>query len=223
MTFPCAMYSPTHGGLVFLAIGLVQRVIRHALLLQNFCHSRDKLGRPHFFARETPMNSDILKFSPRADCRAHRSRKMPCDTNQLRGLRNLPSSARDLRRRSPQIWPHLPALLGVAIGGLRNLNGPSRRCHVLFGLESPPEEQRNTMHKSFLVVALLSLSVSSGAMAQQQQHGGTPEEQKACAHDVQKYCRSVMDQGDLTVLACLQQNRPKLTKACDQVLVSHGQ
>jgi hypothetical protein len=79
------------------------------------------------------------------------------------------------------------------------------------------------MHKSFLVAALLSLSVSGGAMAQQQQHGGTPEEQKACAHDVQKFCRAVMDQGDLTILGCLQQNRSKLTQACNQVLVNHGQ
>jgi hypothetical protein len=79
------------------------------------------------------------------------------------------------------------------------------------------------MRKSFVLAALLSLSVSAGAMAQQQQHGGTPEEQKACAHDVQKFCRAVMNESDLTILNCLQQNRPKLTKACDQVLVSHGQ
>jgi hypothetical protein len=79
------------------------------------------------------------------------------------------------------------------------------------------------MRKTFFVAALLSLSVAAGAMAQQQQHGGTPEEQKACAHDVQKYCRAVMDDADLIVLSCLQQNRAKLTKACDQVLVSHGQ
>jgi hypothetical protein len=78
------------------------------------------------------------------------------------------------------------------------------------------------MRKSFLVAALLSLSVSGGAIAQQE-HSGTPEEQKACAHDVQKFCRPVMDQADLIVLNCLQQNRPKLTKACDQVLTSHGQ
>jgi hypothetical protein len=79
------------------------------------------------------------------------------------------------------------------------------------------------MRKSFFVAALLSLSVSAGAMAQQQSHGGTAEEQKACAHDVQKYCRAVMNEPDLTVLSCLQQNRAKLTKSCDQVLVSHGQ
>jgi hypothetical protein len=32
-----------------------------------------------------------------------------------------------------------------------------------------------------------------------------------------------MDQGDFTVLACLQQHRPKISAACDQVLKSHGQ
>jgi hypothetical protein len=79
------------------------------------------------------------------------------------------------------------------------------------------------MRKTFFVAALLSLSVTAGAMAQQQQHGGTPEEQKACAHDVQKYCRPVMNDSDLVVLNCLQQNRPKLTKACDKVLTDHGQ
>ena len=80
------------------------------------------------------------------------------------------------------------------------------------------------MRKFFLVAAaLLSLSVSGAALAQQQQRSGTPEEQKACAHDVQKYCRAVMNEPDLTVLSCLQQNRSKLTHACNQVLVSHGQ
>jgi hypothetical protein len=32
-----------------------------------------------------------------------------------------------------------------------------------------------------------------------------------------------MDDADLIVLSCLQQNRAKLTKACDQVLTNHGQ
>lgn len=79
------------------------------------------------------------------------------------------------------------------------------------------------MHKSFLALMLLSLTISTGAVAQQQQRSGTPEEQAACSRDVQRHCRPVMDQGDFTILACLQQNRPKLTKACDQVLKNHGQ
>ena len=82
------------------------------------------------------------------------------------------------------------------------------------------------MQKFFLALALISLSISTGASAQQQispQRSGTPEEQKACARDVQRHCRPVMDQGDFTVLACLQQNRPKISPACDAVLKTHGQ
>ena len=79
------------------------------------------------------------------------------------------------------------------------------------------------MRKFLLALTLLSISVSSGAFAQQQSRSGTAEEQKACTRDVQKFCRPVIDQGDFTILACLQQNRPKITSACDQVLKSHGQ
>ena len=79
------------------------------------------------------------------------------------------------------------------------------------------------MRKVFLALTLLSLSVPTGAIAQQQQRSGTPEEQAACSRDVQRFCRPVIDQGDFTILACLQQNRPKLTAACNQVLKNHGQ
>jgi hypothetical protein len=78
------------------------------------------------------------------------------------------------------------------------------------------------MRKLFFALTLLSVSVSTGAIAQQQR-SGTPAEQKACARDVQRFCRPLMDQGDFVILACLQQNRPKLTAACSQVLTSHGQ
>jgi hypothetical protein len=74
------------------------------------------------------------------------------------------------------------------------------------------------MHKS--VLALVLLSVSTAAVAQER---GTAEEQKACSRDVQRFCRPVIDQGDLIVLSCLQQNRPKISKACDKVLKDHGQ
>ena len=77
------------------------------------------------------------------------------------------------------------------------------------------------MRKFFLALSLLSIPMSSEAFAQQR--SGTAEEQKACARDVQRFCRPVIDQGDFTILACLQQNRPKITPACDQVLKSHGQ
>ena len=78
------------------------------------------------------------------------------------------------------------------------------------------------MRKFLLALSLLSIAVSSDAFAQQQR-SGTADEQKACARDVQRFCRPVIDQGDFTVLACLQQNRPKLSKACELVLKTHGQ
>ena len=78
------------------------------------------------------------------------------------------------------------------------------------------------MRKFFIALALLSVSVSTGAIAQQQR-SGTPEEQKACARDVQRFCRPLMDQGDFVILACLQQNRAKLTSGCRMVLTNHGQ
>jgi len=40
---------------------------------------------------------------------------------------------------------------------------------------------------------------------------------------VQRFCRKLMDQGNFTILACLKENRPKLSAACRYVLVSHGQ
>ena len=78
------------------------------------------------------------------------------------------------------------------------------------------------MYRFFLAVSLLSISVSTSAVAQQQR-SGTADEQAACSRDVQRYCRAVIDQGDFTILACLQQNRPKISKACDLVLKNHGQ
>jgi hypothetical protein len=79
------------------------------------------------------------------------------------------------------------------------------------------------IRKFLFALTLLSISASTGAMAQQQPRSGTPEEQKACNRDVQRFCRPLIDQGDLVILSCLQQNRPKISPACDQVLKSHGQ
>jgi hypothetical protein len=78
------------------------------------------------------------------------------------------------------------------------------------------------MRKTLLALTLLSLSTTVFAQAQAQR-SGTPEEQKACTRDVQRHCRHVIDQGDFTILACLKENRAKISEACDQVLKTHGQ
>jgi hypothetical protein len=76
------------------------------------------------------------------------------------------------------------------------------------------------MRKFLLAITLSSLSLSTAAFAQSM---GTPQEQAACSRDAQRFCRTVISQGDMAVLACFQQNRPKISRACDAVLRSHGQ
>ncbi|WP_027573085.1 hypothetical protein [Bradyrhizobium sp. WSM1743] len=66
----------------------------------------------------------------------------------------------------------------------------------------------------FLIPLLLC---ASGASAQQQPG------HDACARDVSRFCRAVMSNGDSAVLACLKQNRTRLSKGCDKVLTDHGQ
>ena len=67
-----------------------------------------------------------------------------------------------------------------------------------------------------IVFVIPLVLMASGASAQQQG-------QDACARDVSRFCRAQMNDGDQVVLACLKQNRAKLSKACQQVLTSHGQ
>jgi hypothetical protein len=76
------------------------------------------------------------------------------------------------------------------------------------------------MTKYLPVAACLLLLGTNAAVAQ---HGGTEQEERACASNVQRYCRSVLTEGDFAVLACLQQHREKLSAACKKVLTDHGQ
>jgi len=66
----------------------------------------------------------------------------------------------------------------------------------------------------FLFIIPLVL-MASAASAQQGQD--------ACERDVTRFCRAHMNDGDQIVLACLQQNRARLSRACAKVLTDHGQ
>ena len=69
------------------------------------------------------------------------------------------------------------------------------------------------MTKILFVIPLVLLATAASA-----QQG-----QDACARDVSRFCRAQMQDGDQIVLMCLKQNRARLSKACQQVLTSHGQ
>jgi hypothetical protein len=65
---------------------------------------------------------------------------------------------------------------------------------------------------SFVIAFVLAAPMASA----QQGHD-------ACARDVTRFCRAHMNEGDMVVLSCLQQNRARISKGCQQVLISHGQ
>ena len=67
----------------------------------------------------------------------------------------------------------------------------------------------------FVVPFVLPLVLMASAASAQQGHD-------ACARDVSRFCRAHINDGDQVVLACLQQNRARISKACQQVLISNG-
>ena len=69
------------------------------------------------------------------------------------------------------------------------------------------------MTKLLFVIPLVLIATAASA-----QQG-----QDSCARDVSRFCRAQMQDGDQIVLMCLKQNRARLSKACQQVLTSHGQ
>jgi len=79
--------------------------------------------------------------------------------------------------------------------------------------------------KTIVAVALI-LFTAAPSFAQYSGPGyqGTPHEQDACRRDTRRFCRHIKaGAGDQAFLHCLQANRPRLSKACAEVLREHGQ
>ena len=51
---------------------------------------------------------------------------------------------------------------------------------------------------------------------------GASAQNSACTRDVTRFCRAHMNDGDMVVLQCLQQNRGRLSAACQKTLVENG-
>jgi hypothetical protein len=68
------------------------------------------------------------------------------------------------------------------------------------------------MSRVLLIIPFVLLASAASA---QQGHD-------ACARDVSRFCRAQMNDGDQVVLACLQQNRSRLSRACAKTLADHG-
>jgi len=55
---------------------------------------------------------------------------------------------------------------------------------------------------------------------------GNDQERAACHPDVSRFCQTQLQINPndvLGILGCLQANRPKISRACQQVLANHGQ
>jgi type II secretory pathway component PulL len=71
------------------------------------------------------------------------------------------------------------------------------------------------------VALAIALILSTAAMAETQVGPHSEKDEDACDRDAHRFCKdAIPDQ--MRVLACLQMNRPKLSKACQGVLQSHG-
>jgi hypothetical protein len=68
-----------------------------------------------------------------------------------------------------------------------------------------------------LLFAVPFVLLAFGASAQQRPG------QDACARDVSRFCRAYINQGDMVVLSCLQANRARISRACNKVMIEHGQ
>jgi hypothetical protein len=94
-----------------------------------------------------------------------------------------------------------------------------------------------SIRKAILLVVLIAAS-SSASIVTTFAAGGNPflpgggggksyqgssKEQAACRPDVRRYCSTIKPGSDSDLfLHCLQANRAKLSKACNEVLSSHG-
>jgi len=71
-------------------------------------------------------------------------------------------------------------------------------------------------------VLLLTFIVSSLAAAPAFAQNTRDAQERACGRDVSRFCKAVSDAGDMVILSCLQQNRTKISAACQKVLKDNG-
>jgi hypothetical protein len=69
------------------------------------------------------------------------------------------------------------------------------------------------MIRAFAIAMLSIMALSSAALAQ---HQGTPEQQRACRHDVTRFCRHERD--DYAMANCLRANIDRLRPGCRAVM-----
>jgi hypothetical protein len=85
----------------------------------------------------------------------------------------------------------------------------------MFGSRVTLAGRDQTMTRLIFIIPLLLIVSAASAQS------GRPD--PGCARDVSRFCRALMDQGDVVILECLKHNRARLSKTCAKVLTDHGQ
>ena len=75
------------------------------------------------------------------------------------------------------------------------------------------------MFRPLFVLSLIVVASQTFTLPQ----ASAQQNHDACARDVARFCRALLNADDMTVLACLKQHRSRLSRACDKVLTDNGQ
>ena len=79
------------------------------------------------------------------------------------------------------------------------------------------------MVRTIAFAVALTLAAVTTVSAQGQ---GDARERGACRPNVMRFCKQLVKNNNddvISILNCLQSNRARISKACNRVLVSHGQ
>ena len=80
------------------------------------------------------------------------------------------------------------------------------------------------MVREISLAAALTLATVTSVAAQGQ---GNEKERAACRPDVMRFCKEFVkddkNEDVVSILNCLESNKSRISKACSQVLASHGQ
>jgi hypothetical protein len=78
------------------------------------------------------------------------------------------------------------------------------------------------MLRELVLILSLMIVADGGAWAQNRppSYPGTPQEQKACRGDAERFCRGMTDASE--VRACLVSHRREIAARCRRVLERHG-
>lgn len=76
------------------------------------------------------------------------------------------------------------------------------------------------VRQKLFIAALLLVSLSSAALAQQDER---TRGDRACRGDARHHCSKYLDQGDGPILQCLRKHAKQLSRGCHKMLEDMGQ